>query len=76
MTSSAPRDAPSGPRGNRANRFNAKDNVVDGSLGFTDLMQTAVTNGSSDSQLYSDDLVGGNRRGRGPKGGARGRGGR
>ncbi|KAJ4018954.1 hypothetical protein NW752_004699 [Fusarium irregulare] len=76
MTSSAPRDAPSGPRGNRANRFNAKDNVVDGSWGFTDLMQTAVTNGSRDSQLYSDDLVGGNRRGRGPKGGARGRGGR
>ncbi|CAG1962117.1 unnamed protein product [Fusarium graminearum] len=68
-----PRDAPSGPRGNRANRL-TKDNIVDGSMGFPDLMQTAATNDSSrNNQLYSDNLADGNRRGRG---GPRGRGGR
>ncbi|KAG8668865.1 hypothetical protein FPOAC2_08168 [Fusarium poae] len=68
-----PRDAPSGPRGSRASRP-TKDNFVDGSMGFPDLMQTTATNDSSRSnQLYSDNLVGGNRRGRG---GPRGRGGR
>ncbi|KAM0562640.1 hypothetical protein ACHAPJ_002330 [Fusarium lateritium] len=70
----APKNAPSGPRGARANKANGNDNIVDGSMGFPDLMDTSTTNGSSrNNQLYSDKLVGGNRRGRG---GQRGRGGR
>ncbi|KAF4441504.1 hypothetical protein F53441_12017 [Fusarium austroafricanum] len=73
-SNNAPKNAPSGPRGNRGNRANANDNIVDGSMGFPDLMDTSTTNGSSrNNQLYSDKLVGGNRRGRG---GQRGRGGR
>ncbi|KAF5672861.1 hypothetical protein FHETE_3580 [Fusarium heterosporum] len=72
--SAAPNNAPSGPRSTRMNRYSNNDNVVDGSMGFPDLMNTSTTNGSSRSnQLYSDKLVGGNRRGRG---GQRGRGGR
>ncbi|KAF4968490.1 hypothetical protein FSARC_4115 [Fusarium sarcochroum] len=71
-SNNAPKNAPSGPRGTRANKAN--DNIVDGSMGFPDLMDTSTTNGSSrNNQLYSDKLVGGNRRGRG---GQRGRGGR
>ncbi|EXM30926.1 hypothetical protein FOTG_03836 [Fusarium oxysporum f. sp. vasinfectum 25433] len=73
-SSNAPRNAPSGPRGTRGNKPNANDNFVDGSMGFPDLMDTTTTNGSSrNNQLYSDKIVGGNRRGRG---GQRGRGGR
>ncbi|KAJ4264769.1 hypothetical protein NW762_005012 [Fusarium torreyae] len=73
-TNNAPKNAPSGPRGTRANKANANDNIVDGSMGFPDLMDTSTTNGSSrNNQLYSDKLVSGNRRGRG---GQRGRGGR
>ncbi|KAF7560312.1 hypothetical protein G7046_g3831 [Stylonectria norvegica] len=62
-----PANAPNGPRATR-------DNVVDGSLGFPDLMDAPSTNGSSSKgdRLYSDRLVGGPRRGRG----YRGRGGR
>ncbi|KAF5703282.1 hypothetical protein FMUND_13079 [Fusarium mundagurra] len=73
-SSNAPRNAPSGPRGTRGNKPNANDNIVDGSMGFPDLMDTTTTNGSpSNNQLYSDKIVGGNRRGRG---GQRGRAGR
>ncbi|KAF4333836.1 hypothetical protein FBEOM_12325 [Fusarium beomiforme] len=68
-----PRNAPSGPRGTRGNKANLNDNIVDGSMGFPDLMDTTTTNGSSrNNQLYSDKLVGSNRKGRG---GQRGRGG-
>ncbi|RGP70509.1 hypothetical protein FLONG3_7430 [Fusarium longipes] len=71
--SNPPRDAPIGPRNNRTNRLN-KDNVIDGSMGFPDLMRTSATTESSrNNQLYSDNLVGSSRRGRG---GPRGRGGR
>ncbi|KAF5669121.1 hypothetical protein FCIRC_9368 [Fusarium circinatum] len=75
-SSNAPRNAPSGPRGTRGNKpnANANDNIVDGSMGFPDLMDTTTTNGTSrNNQLYSDKIVGGNRRGRG---GQRGRAGR
>ncbi|EWG46763.1 hypothetical protein FVEG_07108 [Fusarium verticillioides 7600] len=73
-SSNAPRNAPSGPRGTRGIKPNPNDNIVDGSMGFPDLMDTATTNGSSrNNQLYSDKIVGGNRRGRG---GQRGRAGR
>ncbi|KAF9777177.1 hypothetical protein IL306_004541 [Fusarium sp. DS 682] len=73
-SNNAPRNTPSGPRGTRGSKTNANDNIVDGSMGFPDLMDTSTTNGSSrNNQLYSDKLVGGNRRGRG---GQRGRGGR
>ncbi|KAH7127681.1 hypothetical protein EDB81DRAFT_809822 [Dactylonectria macrodidyma] len=74
-----PPNAPSGPRGSRTskNAANNNDNFVDGSMGFPDLMDTSTpnTNGSSSrsSQLYSDRLVNGNRRGRGNQ---RGRGNR
>ncbi|KAM5345526.1 hypothetical protein ACJ41O_011387 [Fusarium nematophilum] len=73
--SKAPINAPSGPRGSRGAKGNTNDNIVDGSMGFPDLMDTSTSNGSSSrtDQLYSDKLVGGNRRGRG---GQRGRGGR
>ncbi|KAF5579888.1 uncharacterized protein FSUBG_13521 [Fusarium subglutinans] len=72
--SNAPRNAPSGPRGTRGNKPNANDNIVDGSMGFPDLMDTTTTNGTSrNNQLYSDKIVSGNRRGRG---GQRGRAGR
>ncbi|SPJ73658.1 uncharacterized protein FTOL_03388 [Fusarium torulosum] len=69
----APNNAPSGPRSTRVNRYNTNSNVVDGSMGFPDLMDTATDGSSRSNQLYSDKLVGGNRRGRG---GQRGRGGR
>ncbi|KAF4956119.1 hypothetical protein FGADI_4060 [Fusarium gaditjirri] len=73
-SSNAPRNAPSGPRSTRGTKPNTNDNIVDGSMGFPDLMDTTSTNGSSrNNQLYSDKIVGGNRRGRG---GQRGRGGR
>ncbi|KAG5756098.1 hypothetical protein H9Q72_001445 [Fusarium xylarioides] len=73
-SSNAPRNAPSGPRGTRGKKPNANDNIVDGSMGFPDLMDKITTNGSSrNNQLYSDKIVGGNRRGRG---GQRGRAGR
>ncbi|KAH6890348.1 hypothetical protein B0T10DRAFT_485617 [Thelonectria olida] len=78
-----PPNAPNGPRNSRSNNKNTannNDNIVDGSMGFSnDLMDTVNTNGSSSrsDRLYSDRLVnggnGGNRRGRG---GQRGRGGR
>ncbi|KAH7001847.1 hypothetical protein EDB80DRAFT_719300 [Ilyonectria destructans] len=74
-----PANAPSGPRGSRAgkNATNNNESVVDGSMGFPDLMDasTANTNGSSSrsDRLYSDRLVNGNRRGRGNQ---RGRGSR
>ncbi|KAM0436187.1 hypothetical protein ACHAPT_003079 [Fusarium lateritium] len=73
-SSNAPSNAPSGPRSTRQAKPN-NDSIVDGSMGFPDLMDTSNTNGNSSrsDQLYSDRLVGGNRRGRG---GQRGRGGR
>ncbi|KAF5023248.1 hypothetical protein F66182_4700 [Fusarium sp. NRRL 66182] len=71
-TNNAPKNAPSGPRSTRANKAN--DNIVDGSMGFPDLMDTSTTNGSSrNTRMYSDRMVGGNQRGRG---GQRGRSGR
>ncbi|KAJ4162470.1 hypothetical protein NW754_013898 [Fusarium falciforme] len=74
-SSNAPSNAPSGPRSTRQPKPNNNDSIVDGSMGFPDLMDTSNTNGNSSrsDQLYSDKLVGGNRRGRG---GQRGRGGR
>ncbi|KAL2680776.1 hypothetical protein Neosp_008379 [[Neocosmospora] mangrovei] len=74
-SNNAPSNAPSGPRSTRQPKPNNNDTIVDGSMGFPDLMDTAKTNGNSSrsDQLYSDKLVGGNRRGRG---GQRGRGGR
>ncbi|KAF5634424.1 hypothetical protein F25303_8760 [Fusarium sp. NRRL 25303] len=73
-SSNAPRNAPSGPRGTRGNKHSANDNIVDGSMGFPDLMDTTTANGlPRNNQLYSDKIVGGNRRGRG---GQRGRAGR
>ncbi|KAF4442486.1 hypothetical protein FACUT_1986 [Fusarium acutatum] len=72
-SSNAPRNAPSGPRGTRGNKPNANDNIVDGSMGFPDLMDTTTNGSSRNNQLYSDKIVGGNRRGRG---GQRGRAGR
>ncbi|KAF7538766.1 hypothetical protein G7Z17_g12576 [Cylindrodendrum hubeiense] len=74
-----PANAPSGPRSSRANKnaTNTNESVVDGSMGFPDLMDasSANTNGSSSrsDRLYSDRLVNGNRRGRGNQ---RGRGNR
>ncbi|KAI5460012.1 hypothetical protein BGZ63DRAFT_415440 [Mariannaea sp. PMI_226] len=66
-----PPNAPSGPRSSRPN--NANDNVVDGSMGFPDLIDKSNTNGSSSrsDRLYSDKMVNGNQRGRGSQ---RGRG--
>ncbi|KAF4991738.1 hypothetical protein FDECE_13939, partial [Fusarium decemcellulare] len=63
----APSNAPSGPRSSRAPKANTNENIIDGSMGFPDLMDTSTTNGPSSrsNQLYSDKLVGGNRRGRG-----------
>ena len=61
----SPSQPPTAPRALRSN----EGNVVDGSNGFADLMNT--DNGPSNGRLYSDQLVGGARRGRG-----RGRGGR
>ncbi|EEU43104.1 uncharacterized protein NECHADRAFT_95622 [Fusarium vanettenii 77-13-4] len=74
-SNNAPSNAPSGPRSTRQPKPNNNDSIVDGSMGFPDLMDTTNTNGNSSrsDQLYSDKLVGGNRRGRG---GQRGRGGR
>ncbi|KAF5535596.1 hypothetical protein FMEXI_10735 [Fusarium mexicanum] len=72
-SSNAPRNAPSGPRGTRGNKPNANDNIVDGSMGFPDSMDTTTNGSSRNNQLYSDKIVGGNRRGRG---GQRGRAGR
>ncbi|KPM46273.1 hypothetical protein AK830_g333 [Neonectria ditissima] len=76
-----PSNAPSGPRGSRNGKNIPKNNgeVVDGSHGFPDLMDTSNVNSNGSSsrpdRLYSDRLVGGsgNRRGRGNQ---RGRGGR
>ncbi|KAI8715580.1 hypothetical protein NCS52_01066100 [Fusarium sp. LHS14.1] len=74
-SNNAPSNAPSGPRSTRQPKPNNNDTIVDGSMGFPDLMDKTNTNGNSSrsDQLYSDRLVGGNRRGRG---GQRGRGGR
>ena len=49
---------PTGPRAQRTN----EGNVIDGRNGFGDLMDT--TGGTANGSLYSDQLVGGSRRGR------------
>ncbi|OAA44865.1 hypothetical protein NOR_03619 [Metarhizium rileyi] len=65
-----PANAPSGPKSSKASN---RDQVVDGSMGFPDLMDTdgRSNNPTGNSRLYSDKMVGGNKRGRGPQ---RGRG--
>ncbi len=62
--SKAPANAPNGPR---ATRNNTKDQVVDGSMGFSaDLTQSDNSLASRTSKpLYSDKIVAGNQRGRG-----------
>ncbi|KAH7313306.1 hypothetical protein B0I35DRAFT_434832 [Stachybotrys elegans] len=72
--SNPPANAPSGPRGaSRPNKQSTSDNVIDGSMGFSDAMETDVVSSSNTRPLYSDRMVaGGNRRGRGFQ---RGRGG-
>ncbi|KHO00837.1 uncharacterized protein MAM_01615 [Metarhizium album ARSEF 1941] len=65
QTNEAPANAPSGPRSSLAS---ARDQVVDGSMGFPDLMDTngstpAAGNNHS-NRLYSDRMVGGSKRGR------------
>ncbi|GAB0135572.1 hypothetical protein EsDP_00003905 [Epichloe bromicola] len=58
-----PADAPSGPKNTKTAH---RDQIVDGSMGFPDLMNTDARNNSAgNSRLYSDKMVGGNRRGRG-----------
>ncbi|POR37173.1 Uncharacterized protein TPAR_02647 [Tolypocladium paradoxum] len=63
-TNSPPANAPNGPR---ATRNTARDQVIDGSMGFSgDLMDTDNNSSKSSSRpLYSDKIVAGNRRGRG-----------
>lgn len=58
-----PSDAPSGPKNTKTA---TRDQVVDGSMGFPDLMNAdARHNSAGNSRLYSDKMVGANRRGRG-----------
>ncbi|OAQ68201.1 pentatricopeptide repeat protein [Pochonia chlamydosporia 170] len=58
-----PANAPSGPKSSKAS---TRDQVVDGSMGFPDLMDAdGKTNSSGNNRLYSDKMVGGNKRGRG-----------
>ncbi|CRK25427.1 hypothetical protein BN1708_003982 [Verticillium longisporum] len=69
----APHNAPSGPRAQRSNA----GNIVDGSHGFQDEAkddEQPYYYSTERSGLYSDKLVGNNRRGRGPQ--QRSRGGR
>ncbi|KEY64280.1 hypothetical protein S7711_06326 [Stachybotrys chartarum IBT 7711] len=67
-----PSNAPNGPRASRGPNKTTNDQVVDGSQGFSDLIDTRPSSGSGARPLYSDQIVAGNRRGRGSQ---RGRGG-
>lgn len=63
-TNSPPANAPNGPR---ATRNATRDQVIDGTMGFSaDLMDTEnISSNSSSRPLYSDKIVSGYRRGRG-----------
>ncbi|KAK2594222.1 hypothetical protein QQS21_008064 [Conoideocrella luteorostrata] len=61
-----PANAPSGPKNSKASTRDHE--VVDGSMGFPDLVNTENKQSSmGTNRLYSDRMVGGNRRGRGPQ---------
>ncbi|PNY27221.1 Uncharacterized protein TCAP_02843 [Tolypocladium capitatum] len=62
-TNSPPANAPNGPR---AARNTTRDQVIDGSMGFSGDLMDADNNSSRSSSrpLYSDKIVAGNRRGR------------
>ncbi|KJK76663.1 hypothetical protein H634G_07704 [Metarhizium anisopliae BRIP 53293] len=58
-----PANAPSGPK---SSKVSTRDQVVDGSMGFPDPMDTnGSTNWAGNNRLYSDRMVAGNKRGRG-----------
>ncbi|KND92810.1 hypothetical protein TOPH_02515 [Tolypocladium ophioglossoides CBS 100239] len=63
-TNLPPANAPNGPR---ATRNTTRDQVIDGSMGFSGDLMDADNNSSNSSSrpLYSDKIVAGNRRGRG-----------
>jgi len=68
-----PKNAPSGPRSSRNGAVN--DQVVDGSMGFPDLIRSGDARQPQEKKsLYSDRLVGSGRRGQGSQRGGRGAG--